>query len=134
MFDDLQLTDMAETEKCKLRHPVTKEIIKDKEGNPAWIELYPKDSKIGRKLERKLIDRRLKKKEGQITTSSMEESAVEMLAALTKGWYLVKGDGEKAEYECDDETKRKFYSDDSLRWIRDQVDRFVLDLANFHKG
>lgn len=134
MFDDLKLNDIADTSKCYLRHPITDDIIKDKDGNPAWIELYPKESAIGRRVERKIIDNRLKSKSKNVTTASIEESAVEMLCALTKGWYLVKGDGTPAEYECDEETKRKFYSDDSLRWIRDQVDAFVLDLSNFFKG
>lgn len=135
MFDDLKPTDMMETAKCELRHPVSNELIKDKEGNVAWIELYPRDSMLGRKIERKLIDKRLKSKAGQITTSTMEDSAVEMLIALTKDWYLVKADGNPAEYECTDEMKRKFYSseEDAPRWVRNQVDKFVISLENFRK-
>lgn len=134
MFEDLKLKDIADTEKCYICHPSTGEVITDKEGNKAWIEVYPKDSVVGRRAERRILDKRLKSKSKTVTTADFNDTTVEMLTALTKDWYLVRGDGEPAEYSCDEETKREFYSDDSLRWIRDQVDMFVLDIDNFFKG
>jgi hypothetical protein len=118
-----------------LKHPVTGEPIYDKAGKPAFVLLLGKDSaaakKHGRSQAQKIIDKRGR---GKTKAEELEASNVELLVALTKGWYLVSFAGEPIEFECTPANARALYTDSKFDWIKDQVDEFSGDRSGFLKS
>jgi hypothetical protein len=97
--------------------------------------LLGKDSaaakKHGRSQAQKIIDKRGR---GKTKAEELEASNVELLVALTKGWYLVSFAGEAIEFECTPANARALYTDSKFDWIKDQVDEFSGDRSGFLKN
>ncbi len=70
--------------------PFTGEVLKDKNGKAAFVEVYSADSQIGRQYDR---DQRLafntKAKTGDIEIQDQFDANIAKCAALTKSWHLV---------------------------------------------
>lgn len=118
--------DGAELE---LVDPVSLEII---EG--ATITLLGEDSekagKIKNKRDKAAINRAFKggKKAVMPTPEEIYEQATEDLCELTVGWSIEDANG---QLECNDENKRRVYTDPVNPWIREQALEFIKDRRNF---
>lgn len=121
-----------EGEWLEILHPVDGTVIRDEDGKALRVCLVGKDSEDYRKAQRAITERRLRSrsKANRMNARGLEREAVEVLVAVTKDW---EGFGENgAVLECTPENVRKAYTDHI--WLREQVDEFVDDRANFMQG
>lgn len=118
-----------------LVHPVTRQPIRDAEGNEAYIEHYSGDSEIARKHDRSVARRRLAMRgRAKLTPEEIESSAIELLAALTTGWNLLDLNGKKIDVPFTQENARELYGNSAVGWLREQLDESASDRANFSQG
>lgn len=118
-----------------INHPSTGMPIKDAEGNEAYIELHSSDSEIARKSQRDITTGRLRmRNRDAIDAARLEREGTELLADLTAGWNLLSPDGDKIDVPFSRANAIELYSDRHMAWIREQVDAFVANRANFSKA
>ncbi len=116
-------------------HPVSRQPLRDAEGNEAYIDLYSGDSEAARKHQRAVQRRRLNMRgRGKVTPEELEGDGVDLLSALTVGWYLLDFAGGKIDVPFNADNARELYSTPALSWIREQVDEYVADRGNFSKA
>jgi len=116
-------------------HPVSRQPLRDADGNEAYIDLFSGDSEPARKHQRTAQRRRIAMRgRGKITPEEIEADSVELLAALTAGWMLLALDGARLDVPFSIENARELYADPSVAWLRDQVDEFAAERANFSKA
>lgn len=108
-----------------LRHPATGEDLKDGD-NPVTIVLLGKDSKEYRAAVAKTANSRLRNRKVQ-TVEQAQQDGIDLLAAVTVGWSGIAENGEPLE--CTEKEVKRVYRE--YAWIREQVDEFVDDRANF---
>jgi len=117
-------TDKADDgEWLELEHPKT--------GQPLGIriKLLGVDSDVYQKQVRKNNDRRFKKRRFKLTADEVEAENVELLVAVTKEWENMIEHGQPVEFNA--ANVRRIYTDKKYSWIREQVDEFAGDRANF---
>ncbi len=118
-----------------LLHPGMQRPLRDRDGKEAYIDLLSLDSEPARKHQRAITDARLALKSRQkVKAAQIEEESVELFAALTTGWHLVKLNGEPIPVECTLANARELYSLTETAWIKDQVAEYVYDRSNFIKA
>lgn len=118
-----------------IRHPDTRQPIKDADGKEAYIDLYSSDSEAARKHQRAISKRRLAQRDrSKITPEEIESDGTGLLAALTAGWYLVALSGAPINVPFTPENAAELYSEPEQAWLREQVDVFVVDRGNFLKA
>lgn len=111
-----------------LAHPSTGEPLYTEDGKPVTIRLLGADSHEYRQRIRRLANQNLnKKKRERQNLEQIEEQAAELLAAITVGWSNIVLEGETVE--CNVDNAKSLYLD--YAWIREQVDEFVGERANF---
>ena len=134
---DLSKFDTSKTAddgvKMQLRDPKDESVVIE----GMSITVAGLDSARYREAERKQTDFRLEQsrvagRPGKMTTAGIEADRINLLVACTIAWEGFDLDGKPLE--CTPENARKVYSNPGLRWIREQVDRFVGDRANFLKA
>ncbi len=125
MFDlaKLDTTNLAEKGSAlELRHPVTMEKL------GATILLAGADSHIYRNAQQKIAERRLAGgKPGTPNLDGMLAEGIDLLATCTLGWENIIVEGESINFTRDEvvELYTRFI------WIKEQVDRFIHDRANY---
>lgn len=128
---DLSNFDLTGSEELELRHPGTGLPLENDEGEAMTITLVGIDSSEWRQAQRKLTNRRLslarKGQQSALDADALEEEGIDTLVACTKGWAGIQLDGEPLPFSA--ENARKLYT--RFVWIREQVDRFVGNRANF---
>lgn len=127
-LDTSRLSD--EGVKLHLLHPVTsKPLFADPaQKKPMTITVLGSDGERFNELRRELIDDRIAKLQDQRKPDmrSIEDAAIEHLASITIGWENLIVDGKPFEYSK--ANARKLYQQ---KWIREQVERFANNRANF---
>lgn len=111
-----------------LRHPVTDEVLHGDDEQPIVFRLAGSDSGRWRRKIKQLGARLAEKRNRKLTPDQAEAQGAELLACVTLGWsenFTV--DGEPLPFSED--AARKLYL--AQPWIREQVDLFVGDRANF---
>lgn len=132
-FDAIELaTD--EVHRMTLINPTTRQPIRDKDGKEAYVEHYSSDSEVARKVNREISRRRLKAGRAKITPEEIEADGLELLAAITTGWYLVDFAGNPIDVPFTQENARELYASRKTYWLREQVDDSAVDRVNFSKG
>ena len=112
-----------------LRHPATGAPLFDGE-TPVTITLAGKDSQRYRTAQRIISNRNIRQgRKVQHTVESFEADAIEVLAACTVTWSGIELDG--AAVPPTKDNARKLYADPRCAWLREQVDDFIDDRANF---
>lgn len=115
-----------------IRHPKTNLPLKDAEGNEAYIDLLSSDSEAAVKAKRAITNGRLAmRNRGKITSERLETESTELLASLTKEWRLLALDGSPVDLSCNHQNAIDLYSNPKMAWLREQVDEFTSDRANF---
>jgi hypothetical protein len=115
-------------------HPVSRQPLRDGEGKEAYIDLYSGDSEQARRHYRAVTRRRLALKRAKVSPEEIEAEAVELLCALTAGWYLLDLEGKPLEVEFTADNARELYGLAAVAWLRDQVDEYIADRGNFSKA
>jgi hypothetical protein len=127
-FDTVGASDEGAV--MELRHPVTGIALVQDDGTAVSIRLAGMDSGRFRKQQRANTDRRLRGSRRGVTGTEMDAEGLELLVAVTLGWTGIEIDGERPEANA--VNVRKVYT--KFPWIREQVDNFVGDRANFLKN
>jgi hypothetical protein len=116
-------------------HPVTQQPLRSKDGTEAYISLYSGDSAVAQRHSRAIQQRRIDMRRGaKLSVQEIEAETVDLLAALTVEWCLVGLDGEPLDVPFSEPNARELYSEPGLAWLREQVNVFVADRANFSKA
>lgn len=124
--------EVAKPQRMPLLHPNTRQPLRSKDGEEGFIEIYSADSEAARRHNRTIQRRRLAMRgRGRITPEELEAEATELLASLTTGWRLVSLSGDEITVPFTIDAARELYAAPSLAWIREQVDEFAADRANF---
>ena len=121
---DLKDISPKETAVLDLVHPIDKTPLKKDDGDPMSITLYGAETNAYKKKMHELRRKFLLSKDA--TFEDGEEFALEMLVAVTANWDI-QLDGKNPK--CVEKAIRDLYT--AQPWIRDQVDVFVHDRANF---
>jgi len=133
---DLTLLDTSsaadEGAELQLVSPVDETVLRDdKTGEAVSIRLLGSDSKDFMKISQKIQDKRLQKRfsKGKVkmTAAELDADAMELLIACTKSWKHIVID--KQPLPFNETNVRMLY--DRFPWIREQVDTFINDRANF---
>lgn len=101
---------------------------------PMTITVYGHDSAHYRQAQRDiknkaLADAQKKKKVDATTIEKIEESALNLVSKCIKSWNIRLGDEQP---DCTPENIVKIFTE--YPWMKDQVDIFMHDRANFLKG
>ena len=128
----INVTQSAELgAEMELEHPVTGEVIKDDSSKPVTFTLMGMDSAAYRNKQRDIQSRRMSKMmKGKGSPMLSDVDACELLADCTKSWSGVVLEGKPVKFS----TKAAFDLYMEHHWIREQVDTFIADRANFFKG
>lgn len=135
-FDLDNYTPLASEEGAwmPLMDPVTELPIlgKDEDGNeqPVRIKLLGMDAPTIKAKEREFMNRRLMKNKVRVgSAEQLEGEAIEMLVACTQSWEGFTRSG--AVWPCTPANARELYSKPEWAFIREQVNRFIGERANF---
>lgn len=127
-FETIDAADMP------VKNPKTgKLVMLPGENAPVTIKLAGRDSEIYRKISRELANKRAetaRNGDAQPSDEDLENEALDLLSALTLGWEGITANREP--YPFSPENARKLY--ERLPWLREEVDRFVGNRANFMKA
>lgn len=115
-------------------HPITRQPLRDDEGNEAWIDLLAADSPQGRAHDRTVLDNQLRTGGRRLSSETMDAQVTEKLAKLTKGWRLLDLSGNPIDIECNQQNARELYAEEVLSWLRNEVLIFISDLGNFRRA
>ena len=114
-------------------HPVTKKPLVDRGGQQAYIDLHSADSEAARKWRHALTNKRLDAKVARMPSAEETEAeAFSFLAAMTTGWYLLDTEGQPIDVPFTADNAAELYRE--VPWLRDQVDAYLGDRANFWKA
>lgn len=128
----------------KVKHPVSRTEMLHK-GTPITVTLLGKDSDAWVKREHASRDTTVESRiEGaKFSSAASEEEMIEALVDVTTSWTAiplcwVDPSAMNAEGKPDDsivafskDAARKLYKNVGVRWLREQVDKFIGDRANF---
>lgn len=110
-----------------LTHPVTFEPLEMADGTPMSIRLTGEHSGAYKRLQRAFQNETLKSHgKKPLTAEQLEERGLQLLAACTLGWNL---QGEDGPLPFSQANAVALYRDKP--WIRDAVNEFVFNKANF---
>ena len=109
-----------------LTHPGTGEDLYS-DDKPMTITVLGKDSAEYRGAIRKAANARMKNRKKVDTVEALESESVGLMSTITTGWSGITVDGEEMAFNAENakELYRRFH------WIREQVDAFVDERANF---
>jgi len=112
-----------------LLHPTTFEPMANDKGDPCLIKLLGRDSKKFRDNVRTKANQRLnQKKAPKKDYDDYENDGLALLASLTVSFINIEYNGKPAKASDASEIYRE------LPWVKEQVDEFVNDRANFIGG
>lgn len=117
-----------------LKNPATgEELFADTEQTkPVGINVYSTGSKQYRSainaMQNRALKRNADKKAKALTATEMREESVDLLASISISAENFDYEGMPLETK---ESFRSLYMDDSLSWIKTQVDEYIGDVGNF---
>lgn len=126
---DLSSLEVIEGADMTVMHPVEDTPLEGSDGKPVVFKVVGIDSEQYRSAQRAAQNRRLSKKNRlKITAEQLEYEVLESLVACTIGWsnnFEVDG----AALKFSSENAKDLYL--RFPWLREQVQDFVEDRANF---
>ena len=143
-IEDLEL-EVDKPSRMIVLHPATNLPMKTKdtvgedgqpiEGRVAYVDVYSSDSQTAVKLRQEIKTARLRQRNpNAMTGAKLESEGVELLAALTAGWFLVSLSGDPVDLEFSRENARKLYANHKMAWLYEQVDAHAGARGNFSKA
>lgn len=130
-LNDFSSLGSTEGQWCELRHPVTDApLVNNVDGKIMRVKLIGMDSPTFAAKSREFMNRRIKRNKLNLgSAEQLEAEKAETLAACTVGWENMVNQGKPWEYSP--ENALALYMDPKLKWLREQVDEFIGDRANF---
>lgn len=137
----MKLKDLKpHSSKLSIRHPITGSVLKTDAGTDVVINVQGRDSQKFYDHQRKQLKLIAKEGPDKVTPDELSQLVVEQLAVCIIGWSksvnpffagidTPKGKGAYSHRLC-----VKLMEDGELAWLRDQLDDFLEDRANFFKG
>ena len=101
------------------------------EPTDAEILLSGEDSKNYRDAQKKILNRRLKQRNIQLTADVLEKEAELTLIAAVKDWKNISMGQEPLA--CTPENVAMLFAQPRFKWIKKKIDEFVSNEANFIK-
>lgn len=123
--------DTETPRRMPIRHPATGEVLRDREGREAFIELLSLSSVAAQKARAAVQQRRIEARVRRVTVEEAEQEAMHVLAACTKAWHLVGLDGAAIDVPCSPEAAHELYTTPGLRFVADQATVFADAAGNF---
>ena len=112
-------------------HPITGEPLLDANGFPVTVTLLGADStKMRQEMSNRAKKQLASKSKPVNNIEEAEKLSAELLAVITVSWSGITENGQ--EIECNRENAIKVYT--KYSWLRQQVDAFTTDRANFYKA
>ena len=116
-----------------IKHPISKEPLMNDDGTPMVITIYAQHSKEYKKVQRELINIRLKAAQASGSTDidyeQLEEAALELMAKTTKSWNITY-EGKKPKLT--EAKARHIY--DEVFWIKNQIEEAAANSLDFMKA
>lgn len=132
-MDLKDLTPKSDDIVVNIVHPISKEPLVNDDGSPMTITIYAQHSKEYKKVQRELINKRLKEAQAagntDIDYEQIEAAALELMAKTTKAWDITF-DGKKPKLT--EAKARQIY--DEVFWIKAQIEEAVADSLDFMKA
>lgn len=132
-MDLKDLTPKSDDIVVNIVHPISKEPLVNDDGSPMTITIYAQHSKEYKKVQRELINKRLKEAQAagntDIDYEQLEAAALELMAKTTKAWDITF-DGKKPKLT--EAKARQIY--DEVFWIKNQIEEAVADSLDFMKA
>lgn len=133
-MDLKDLTPKTDTIEVTIVHPFEDKVLKNEDGSDMTITLYTEYSKpykteLHRQTNIKL--KRMQKNGGKVemTAEQIEESAYEMMAAITKEWNITY-EGKLIPLTL--ENAKRVYTE--LFWLREQLEAAMAEAKDFTKA
>jgi hypothetical protein len=129
---DLSTLDMAkfadEGSILEVLHPATLD-VQYYEGEPVSIKLLGQDSNAFRQFVQRRARNAMNKRQ-KLDIDKLSSDAAELYATLTIGWHGITEGNQPVE--CTFDNAKRIY--EKHGWLRQQIDEFVSDRANFFKA
>lgn len=116
-------------------------VLTDKSGEPGWVEVksnkHPDLVKLERKSKQAGIAKANAQRRGKVDNLSLEEieeRTVEYLSAAIVDWRVVNLAGQHIDAPCSDENKIAILTDPAWAFLREVVDKAILDDEVFMPG
>jgi hypothetical protein len=129
MSFDLSSLEVVEGAEMTVMHPVEDIPLDGSDGKPVVFKVVGIDSEQYRAAQRSAQNRRLSKKTRmKITAEQLEHEVLESIVACTVGWSNnFEVDGAAMKFSA--ENAKTLYQ--RFPWLREQVQDFIEDRANF---
>lgn len=129
MFD-LNTLKIKDTFELHLTNPVSGALLyaDEAETKPVKIVLYSTSSKQYRTATNAMQNRRLKRKDKQVTAEVLREEGIELLVACSDTSINMAVDGQPVD---NPDAFRALYSDAAYDWVKTQVDAALVDTSLF---
>jgi hypothetical protein len=130
------VADVAKPFRVELIDPSTEDVIRDKAGRAAYIDVWAADGEQARQFgrqKRKDLNLRIKQsRNGKVEPDDALDANIAMCAALTADWYLVdRLSREPLDVPCTLENAADLYSPPGMGWIFVQAWSEANNAANF---
>lgn len=130
-FDLANLESADEGVPVTILHPATNQPLRDDDGNDVTITVMGQDSQAFQQAKRRAMNRRMAAMRGgrgaKLTAEELEAENIATLVACTVGWSGLALEGKPLTFDA--KNVRMVY--ERFPWIREQVDEFIGDRANF---
>lgn len=128
--------DVSKPYRVEIIDPTTDDVIRDKAGKVAYIDVWSTDGEKARnygKAKRKELNLRIRQsRNGKVEQDDALEENIATTAFVTESWYLVdRLTGEPIDVPCTPENAADLYSPPGMGWIFVQAFAGASSAANF---
>lgn len=114
--------DTTQPYRVEIRDPRTDQVIRDRDGNVCFVDVYSTASKQGRDFEkgrrRDLTKKIMRSRSGNVEPDDQVESNMELLACLTAHWHLVSPfTGDVIDLPCNQENALALFSNPGMEYL-----------------
>lgn len=136
-FDALGI-NVTSSVRMPIVNPKTGDVIADKDGKEAYLELLSDDSEAGQRFDRALARQTMKKARANAFRQTDDGDSADMqadkVASLLTGWYLVSFDGAPVDLPFTAQNAKKLMAAQNMAWLRVRALAFVANAGNFMQG
>lgn len=113
-------------------HPGTGLVLRDVDGNAAYVDVISGDSQKARTLQQSIQSARTKLRPGQfLTAEELIAERAELMAGLTIGWNLLRLDGTPTGIAFSADVAKQLYANPSCSFWLEQATEASNVRANF---
>lgn len=114
-----------------VQHPITTEDMVDDQGNLVTITLLGMESAIAKRMTKARAQKQLNSRKSKQDLDEMREFTINLLSKLVVASSGFKENGIEIDL-ADESTAVRIFT--QYAWLREQVDEFLMDRANFYKA